>query len=212
VHTSPTTRMAAAVPLLGLCCLLIAGCAGKDDTKSSGGSSPGSSSASGPAISKANFDKVAVKMSEREVAEILGPPSASAQFDPKVLKDMLKGSGLGIDLEIPSDLPGLPMPKMTLQNWDDGDTLFEVVFQEGKVASKTSVTKKEKVTPENADRIKTGMSRAEVEAILGKGKVEAGAKIEGFDGAVTVWEGTDGAISVIFTNDKVAATAGWKKK
>jgi hypothetical protein len=78
--------------------------------------------------------------------------------------------------------------------------------------SKDSTSKKAKVTKENADRIKSGMSRAEVEAILGKGKVEAGAKIQDFEGSVTVWEGPDGAISVIFTDDKVTATGGWQKK
>jgi hypothetical protein len=82
----------------------------------------------------------------------------------------------------------------------------------GKVVGKSSATKKEKVTKENGERIKVDMTRAEVEAILGKGKHEAGAKIGDVSGTVTVWEGTDGAISVIFTNDKVTATAGWKKK
>jgi hypothetical protein len=145
------------------------------------------------------------------VAEILGPPSASAEFDAKVMKDMLKASAAGFKLDLP-ELPGVAMPKITLKNWEDGDTLYEVVFQEGKVASKATAAKKDKVTKDNADRIKVGMTRAEVEAILGKGKHEAGAKIEGFEGAVTVWEGADGVISVIFTDNKVAAAGGWKKK
>jgi outer membrane protein assembly factor BamE (lipoprotein component of BamABCDE complex) len=186
------------------------GCGKKDDGKSS--SSPSKEGEGGPKISKANFDKVKDGMSDKEVADILGPPSASAEFDPKVMKDMLKDTMKGVKIELPIELPNVPMPKVTLKNWEDGDTLYEVMFQEGKVAGKSSATKKEKVTKENGDRIKVGMARAEVEAILGKGKIEAGAKIESFSGDVTVWEGKEGVISVIFTNDKVTAAAGWKKK
>jgi outer membrane protein assembly factor BamE (lipoprotein component of BamABCDE complex) len=207
VYTPRKRRFVAAVPALGLCCLLIIGCK-KDDGKSTATTGNG---ASGPKVSKANFDKVKDGMSDKEVADILGPPSASAEFDPKVMKDMMKDTAKVIKIDLP-DLPGIPLPKMTLKNWEDGDTLYEIVFQEGKVAGKNTATKKEKVTKENADRIKVNMTRAEVEAILGKGKHEAGAKIEGASGDVIIWEGTDGIISVIFTNDKVTATAGWKKK
>ncbi len=209
MHTSRTNRFAEAMPSLGLCCLLIIGCGKKDEGKPT---ATDTNAGSRPTISKANFEKIKDGMSDKEVNDILGPPSASAEFDPKVMKDMLKDTSKGFQVDIPVALPGVSLPKMTLKNWEDGDTLYEVVFQEGKVAGKSTATKKEKVTKENADRIKIDMTRAEVEAILGKGKHETGARIEGFSGDVTVWEGTDGVISVIFTNDKVTATAGWKKK
>jgi hypothetical protein len=158
--------------------------------------------------SKANFEKVKDSMSEKEVTDIMGSPSASAEFDPSAAKDMLKG------MQMPAmpAMPGMPAMKVTVKNWEEGETLFEVVFQEGKVVAKASESKKAKVTKENADKIKVGMSRAEVEAILGKGATSAGAKIESYGGEVTVWEGADGAITVGFANDKVAVTGGWHKK
>ena len=135
-----------------------------------------------------------------------------------MVKDMLKGVPL-------PEMPGAPvlpdtvfsggaaeLPKLTVKNWEEGETLYEVVFQQGKVAGKASESKKAKVTKENADKIKVGMSRAEVEAILGKGATSAGAKIENYGGEVTVWEGSDGSITVGFVNDKVTATGGWHKK
>jgi hypothetical protein len=191
--------------------LLLAGCGGKDDSKGSTALGSGTGSSSLAKVSKASFEKVKDGMSDKEVTEILGPPTASAEFDMKAMKDILKGGTAGTKIDIP-EIPGLGMPKMTLKNWDDGETLYEVVFQEGKVVGKETASKKEKVTKENADKIKVGMTRDEVEAILGKGKHEAGAKIEGAEGSVTVWEGSDGVISVIFTNDKVTATGGWQKK
>ncbi len=211
MHAPRITHFAFAASMLGLGCLLLIGCSKDDGKSSSTSSSDGSSHSSGPKVSKGNFDKVKDGMTEKDVADTLGPPSASAEFDAKALKDMMKSAGSGFNIEIP-EIPGVAMPKMTLKNWEDGDTLYQVVFQEDKVVSKDSASKKAKVTKENADRIKAGMSRAEVEAILGKGKVDAGAKIQGFEGSVTVWEGPDGAISVIFTDDKVTATGGWQKK
>jgi hypothetical protein len=109
-------------------------------------------------------------------------------------------------------VPGVALPKITVKSWEEGDNLYEVAFQDGKVAGKHSESKKGKVTKENADKIKVGMTRGEVEVLLGKGKTQAGVQIPGYSGDVTVWEGTDGTITVGFTNDKVAATGGWVKK
>jgi outer membrane protein assembly factor BamE (lipoprotein component of BamABCDE complex) len=207
--------MRATVPLrlarfavgVALCCLLNLGCGGSggDGGKDKGGKDGDT----GPKATKANFEKVKDGMSGKEVDDIMGPPTASAELDPKMMKDMIKGVKMP---EIPVEVPGIPMPKITVKSWDADDTLFQVVFQEGKVVGKDSATKKAKVTQENGDKIKVGMSRAEVEVILGKGKVQSGVRVEGFSQDATVWEGTDGTITVLFVDDKVKAVAGWKKK
>ena len=51
--------------------------------------------------------------------------------------------------------------------------------------------------------IKEGMTKSEVEAILGPGKVDSSAKVEGHSGAVTVWKDGDHVIQIIFKDDKV---------
>ena len=65
-----------------------------------------------------------------------------------------------------------------------------------------------KVTKSNFDQIKTGMTVAEVEAILGKGTESTGAAgaIGSLAGSVKVmaWKDGDKTITVTFANDKVA--------
>ncbi len=209
-RTNPSLAVRTALALAG-CCLLALGCS-KSTTTSGPSGGGGGDSAAKP--SKANFEKVKDGMSEKEVTDIMGAPSASAEFDSNAAKDMLKGVSIPAAPALPGTpgLPALPALKLTVKNWEEGETLYEVVFQEGKVVAKGSESKKAKVTKENADKIKVGMSRAEVEAILGKGTTSAGAKIENFGGEVTVWEGPDGTITVGFANDKVTATGGWHKK
>lgn len=65
-----------------------------------------------------------------------------------------------------------------------------------------------KVTKSNFDQIKTGMTLAEVEAILGKGTESTGAAgaigdLAGSAKSVT-WKDGDKSITVNFVNDKVA--------
>jgi len=68
-----------------------------------------------------------------------------------------------------------------------------------------------KVTKDNFDKIKTGMTVAEVEAILGKGtetQSAAGAIGDLAGSAKTItWKDGDKTITVNFLNDKVATTA-----
>jgi hypothetical protein len=191
--------------IAGICTLLAAGCGGSATTPPTQKST------------KDNFEKVKDGMSEKEVTDIMGSPAASVELDPKNLKGMLPK---GVEIpEIPAiPLPGVALPKFTMKSWEEGDTVFEVVLQDGKVVGKNSGPKKgsekaaAKVTKENADKIKIGMTKAEVEAILGPGKVSAGQKIEGFSGEVVIWEGDAGAITIGFTNDKVTLAATFKAK
>lgn len=64
-----------------------------------------------------------------------------------------------------------------------------------------------KVTPENYEKIQTGMTSAQVEQILGKGTEQSGAGIAIGDlsgSAKTVtWESGEKSITVTFANDKV---------
>ena len=68
-----------------------------------------------------------------------------------------------------------------------------------------------KVTKSNFDQIKTGMTLAEVEAILGKGTESTGASAAIGDLAGSaksvVWKDGDKSITVNFLNDKVALKA-----
>jgi hypothetical protein len=60
-----------------------------------------------------------------------------------------------------------------------------------------------KVTKENADKIKTGMTKAEVEAILGTGKAQAGAAGVGANLEVVQWGDPPKVITVTFLDGKV---------
>src|SRR4051812_10964001 len=189
MSATSTLRLARSVVGLTLCCLLSIGCGGSGGD---GGKKDGKDGDAGPKATKANFEKVKDGQSDKEVADLMGPPTATAELDPKMMKDMIKGVKIP---EIPVEVPGMPLPKLTVKTWDADDTLFEVVFKEGKVIGKASDSKKAKVTQENAAKIKIDMPRAEVEVLLGKGKVEAGVRVEGFSQDATVWDGTDGTIT-----------------
>jgi hypothetical protein len=64
-----------------------------------------------------------------------------------------------------------------------------------------------KVTKSNYDKVKTGMTLAEVEKILGKGTEQAGigGALEGLTGSAKVltWEDGEKVITITFVNDKV---------
>jgi len=66
-----------------------------------------------------------------------------------------------------------------------------------------------KVTKENYDKIKVGMTLAEVEKVLGKGELQAGASggIMDVSGSAKVYKWVVGekAITITFVNDKVTA-------
>jgi outer membrane protein assembly factor BamE (lipoprotein component of BamABCDE complex) len=202
-------RAGHAALVVAACCLLVAGCTGGPTGGSGKDSQPENKSV------KEKFDKVKTDMSEKEVADIMGAPASSAELDPSKAKDMLPK---GFDMPDFPALPGIAMSKLTVKNWEEGDTVFTAVFKDGKVVS-TGSGKKEagkqasKVTKANMEKIKLGMKKPEVEDILGKGETKAGAKIEGFTGAdIIVWTGDEGTITIGFADDKVAAPAVWVSK
>lgn len=56
----------------------------------------------------------------------------------------------------------------------------------------------------NFDRIRTGMTRTQVRAILGRPSESSAMQFGGFSGTVATWKARDGAtISVQFLNDRV---------
>ena len=66
-----------------------------------------------------------------------------------------------------------------------------------------------KVSKSNYDKVKTGMTRAEVEGVLGKGTEKAGVggaigEIAG-SAKILTWTDGDKTITVTFLNDKVTA-------
>lgn len=60
-----------------------------------------------------------------------------------------------------------------------------------------------KITQENFDKVADGMSRAEVEAILGAPTEASSAGIAGISGTSATWKGEVGTITIQFFNDKV---------
>ncbi len=148
-------------------------------------------------------------MTTDEVEKILGPAKETHEMDLNKAKEMVKGVKMP---ELPPELPGFQMLKVTVKSWEEGDTVYEVVFQDGKVLGKGTGSKKtsegkqpeKRVTKENDAKIKTGMSKAEGEAILGPGTADNSAKIEGFSGGVTVWKDGENVIRIGFKDDKVA--------
>jgi hypothetical protein len=82
----------------------------------------------GGKITKANADKIKNGMTEKEVTDILGPPTESADAS---LPDMGAMPG--------GDVAGMPkMPKGAKQAvWKSGSKVIAVSFVDGKVMSKT---------------------------------------------------------------------------
>src|SRR5262249_23298494 len=156
-------------------------------------------------VSKANFAKVKEGMSPKDVEEILGPADGSFEVKPGELPGGMKLPG-GADMP---DMPKFDMGKFAGKEWKEGKTVYHVVFKDDKVMAKQIVDEKDsekptsKVTKANYDRIKTGMTRKQVEEILGKGKTGAGGAIEDFSGATVVWKDGDKIITIGFINDKV---------
>lgn len=62
-----------------------------------------------------------------------------------------------------------------------------------------------KITKENFDKIKLGMTQAEVQAILGPPTEAAGIEIPLFEGTMSKWTQGDTVITVQFINGKVVA-------
>lgn len=62
-----------------------------------------------------------------------------------------------------------------------------------------------KITKENFDKIKLGMTQGEVQGILGPPTEATGLEIPVFSGAMSKWVRGDTVISVQFVNGKVVA-------
>jgi hypothetical protein len=62
-----------------------------------------------------------------------------------------------------------------------------------------------KITKENFDRIKLGMTQEEVQGILGPPTEASGLEIPVFSGTMSKWARGDAVISVQFVNGKVVA-------
>jgi hypothetical protein len=60
-----------------------------------------------------------------------------------------------------------------------------------------------KLSPENYEKIKDGMTQQEVVAILGPSTESSGASLFGLSGTTTTWKGEKTTISVQFLNEKV---------
>lgn len=63
----------------------------------------------------------------------------------------------------------------------------------------------DKINKTNFDKIKTGMTEAEVQAILGPPTESSGVDVAVFAGTTSVWKQGDTVISVQFVNGKVIA-------
>jgi hypothetical protein len=189
-------------------CLVVSGCSGKGKP------------------TKANYEKIKNDMTEKEVEALMGP--ATDTIDPKALGKGLGDAAGGMKDKLPGmkDNPfgdigkgfealGGMLPKQ--KYWKDGDTVYFVSFnKDDKVIAKNIGKASDlkppespagqrggdgKLTKANADKIKNGMKKSEVEEILGPGKASADAGKAG----VFVWtEGTK-SITVTFVDDKVTA-------
>jgi hypothetical protein len=62
-----------------------------------------------------------------------------------------------------------------------------------------------KITQENFDKIKTGMTLAEVKAILGEPTDSSSVDVAVISGATAMWQGKGATINVQFMNGKVIA-------
>lgn len=63
----------------------------------------------------------------------------------------------------------------------------------------------DKISKENFDRIRTGMTEAEVQAILGPPTESTGVDVTVFSGNTSIWKNGHTVISIQFVNGKVVA-------
>lgn len=61
-----------------------------------------------------------------------------------------------------------------------------------------------KVTQENFDKLRDGMTESEVHALLGSPSSSSSVQIVGVSGTASKWQGSDALITVRFVNGKVA--------
>jgi len=167
--------------------LLASGCSGKKDVPFE-------------KITQANFDKVEKGMSLKEVENLMGPAIATHN-----LKDQIQ-PGDRAQIE---EVWGVVPDQSVL--WMVDDSGYQVLFKEDKVVAKrpitdneisygllTKIPPSEKLTQKTADQLKEGMSRAQVEALLGPG--QGAKKMPG----TYLWQKGRQQVTIIFDdNDKV---------
>jgi hypothetical protein len=103
-----------AVILAAALCLVLAGCGSK--------------------ITKENADKIKPGMTEKEVSDILGAPTESAEAN---LPDVGKGAGVPGMPEMPQGMPAAPKGGKSAV-WKDGNRVIGIIFVDGKVNAKTT--------------------------------------------------------------------------
>jgi hypothetical protein len=62
-----------------------------------------------------------------------------------------------------------------------------------------------KINQENFDKVKVGMTQAEVKAILGEATEASSLDVAGFSGTTATWRYDDTTIKIRFVNGKVVA-------
>jgi hypothetical protein len=62
-----------------------------------------------------------------------------------------------------------------------------------------------KINQENFDKVKVGMTQAEVKAILGEATEASSLDVAGFSGTTATWRHGDTTITIHFVNGKVVA-------
>jgi hypothetical protein len=62
-----------------------------------------------------------------------------------------------------------------------------------------------KISQENFDKVKVGMTQAEVKAILGEATEASSLDVAGFSGTTSTWRRGDTTITIQFVNGKVVA-------
>lgn len=62
-----------------------------------------------------------------------------------------------------------------------------------------------KISQENFDKVKVGMTQAEVRAILGEATEASSLDVAGFSGTTSTWRHGDTTITIQFVNGKVVA-------
>lgn len=191
-----TVMMAAAV--LALAILAMGGCSKKAADNSGGGKE----TEGGPEKATGSSSRTAAKA-----------PTGSAPLAPGSIR-------MGMTLDEVKALLGRPQTQMAMGEtdgkevlhcvWQKGDTFYSVQFHDGKVAVFQEGTESAEPTPaagdqvkKNFDKVKMGMSEAEVVKLLGPPTNATSTGAEGQSFAVKTWETADGTYAVTFVDGKV---------
>jgi outer membrane protein assembly factor BamE (lipoprotein component of BamABCDE complex) len=129
-------------------------------------------------LTEANWDRVKLGMTLKEVHDILGKPAEETKDE-----------------------------DLTTSTWKDGETTVLVYFEKGNANNKVSYglfKAGDKLTKPNLDRIRIGMTEKEVYDILGKPHSEGTAT----DGTMVGWNAGESYMTVAFKKGKVRMKGG----